>query len=177
MMNTNPFLFCYRKGEINMSLNKEVIEKNLDYIRETMRTNTDEFLIAFFLYEINGTKKEELTEDMINSVYLALEEFEYYYDEGLRDNIRSIKTEIDKSRFKDSLTNYIDKCTEEEWKLLLDNYNIRDVENYMGEVRNNVEEAVMEEFEDADKEQQEGLLSFFDKYNPIDKEEEEELEK
>ena len=40
-----------------MSLNKEVIEKNLDYIRETMRTNTDEFLIAFFLYEINGTKK------------------------------------------------------------------------------------------------------------------------
>lgn len=142
-----------------------------------MRTNTDEFLIAFFLYEINGTKKEELTEDMINSVYLALEEFEYYYDEGLRDNIRSIKTEIDKSRFKDSLTNYIDKCTEEEWKLLLDNYNIRDVENYMGEVRNNVEEAVMEEFEDADKEQQEELLSFFDKYNPIDKEEEEELEK
>lgn len=94
-----------------MSLNKEVIEKNLDYIRETMRTNTDEFLIAFFLYEINGTKKEELTEDMINSVYLALEEVEYYYDEGLRDNIRSIKTEIDKSRFKDSLTNYIDKCT------------------------------------------------------------------
>ena len=89
-----------------MSLNKEVIEKNLDYIRETMKTNTDEFLIAFFLYEINGTKKEELTEDMINSVYLALEEFE-----------------------------------------------------------------------DADKDQQEELLSFFDKYNPIDKEEEEELEK
>ena len=47
----------------------------------------------------------------------------------------------------------------------------------MGEVRNNVQEAVMEEFEDADKDQQEKLLSFFDKYNPIDKEEEEELEK
>ena len=69
-----------------MLLNKEVIEKNLDYIRETTKTNRNEFLIAFFLYEINETKKEELTEDMINSIYHILEESEYYYDEELLIN-------------------------------------------------------------------------------------------
>ena len=89
-----------------MSLNKEVIEKNLDYIRETTKTNRNEFLIAFFLYEINETKKEELTEDMINSIYHILEESEYYYDEELRNNIRSIKTKTDKTQFKDLLNNY-----------------------------------------------------------------------
>lgn len=158
-----------------MLLNKEVIEKNLDYIRETMKTNRNEFLIAFFLYEINETKKEELTEDMINSIYHILEESEYYYDEELRDNIRSIKTKTDKTQFKDLLNNYIDKCTEEEWKLLLNNYNIKDTENYIGEVRNNIEKAVIEEYEDADQDLKNDLFYFFYKHS-VDKEEEE-LEK
>ena len=148
-----------------MSLNREVIEKNLDYIRETTKTNRNEFLIAFFLYEINETKKEELTEDMINSIYHILEESEYYYDEELRDNIRSIKTKTDKTQFKDLLNNYIDKCTEEEWKLLLNNYNIKDTENYIGEVRNNIEKAVIEEYEDADQDLKNDLFYFF--YNSL----------
>ena len=158
-----------------MLLNKEVIEKNLDYIRETTKTNRNEFLIAFFLYEINETKKEELTEDMINSIYHILEESEYYYDEELRDNIRSIKTKTDKTQFKDLLNNYIDKCTEEEWKLLLNNYNIKDTENYIGEVRNNIEKAVIAEYEDADQDLKNDLFYFFYKHS-VDKEEEE-LEK
>jgi len=75
-----------------MSLNKDAVEKNLDFIREAYRTNSQEFIIAFFLYEINGTKKEELTEDMINSVERILDETEYWYDDLMRDKIRNIKT-------------------------------------------------------------------------------------
>ena len=97
-----------------MSLNKDAVEKNLDFIREAYRTNSQEFLIAFFLYEINGTKKEELTEDMINSVERILDETEYWYDDLMRDKIRNIKTEILKNQLSDSLTNYIDNCTDQE---------------------------------------------------------------
>ena len=160
-----------------MSLNKDTISKNLDYIREAYRTNSQEFIIAFFLYEINGTKKEELTEDMINSVEKILEETEYWYDDLMRDKIRNIKTEILKNQLSDSLTNYIDNCTDQEWNKLLNEYNVHDEENYMGEVRENLEEAIMEYFDDEELEKQEEMLEFFKKYDFIEKEKEEELER
>ena len=47
-----------------MALNKDAVLKSSDYIREAYRTNSQEFIIAFFLYEINGTTKEELTEEL-----------------------------------------------------------------------------------------------------------------
>ena len=160
-----------------MSLNKDAVENNLDFIREAYRTNSQEFLIAFFLYEINGTKKEELTEDMINSVEKILDETEYWYDDLMRDKIRNIKTEILKNQLSDSLTNYIDNCTVQEWNKLLNEYNVSDEENYMGEVRENLEESIMEYFEDEELENQEEMLEFFKKYDVIEKEQEEELER
>ena len=160
-----------------MSLNKDAVEKYLDYIKEAISTNSQEFIIAFFLYEINGIKKEEITDDMINSVDSILEDKEYYYDEQLRDRISNIKIEMLNDKLRDSLNNYIDKCTPEEWEKLISDYNIMDTENYMGEVRESLEEAVVEEFEVADEEQQEGLLKFFSKYDVIEKEQEEELER
>ena len=47
----------------------------------------------------------------------------------------------------------------------------------MGEVREEMEEAVISEFEDADEERQEEILTFFSKYDTIEKEQEEELER
>ncbi len=160
-----------------MSLNKDAVLKSLDYIREAYRTNNQEFIIAFFLYEINGTKQEELTQDMINSVEKILDETEYWYDDLMRDKIRNIKTEILKNQLSDSLTNYIDNCTDQEWNKLLNEYNVHDEENYMGEVRENLEEAIMEYFEDEELEKQEEMLEFFKKYDVIEKELEEELER
>lgn len=160
-----------------MSLNKDAVEKYLDYIKDAISTNSQEFMIAFFLYEINCIKKEEITEDMINSVDSILEDTEYYYDEQLRDRISNIKTEMLNDKLRDSLNNYVDKCTTEEWEKLISDYNIMDTENYMGEVRESLEEAVVEEFEVADEEQQEELLKFFSKYDVIEKEQEEELER
>ena len=151
-----------------MSLNKDAVEKYLDYIKEAISTNSQEFIIAFFLYEINGIKKEEITDDMINSVDSILEDTEYYYDEQLRDRISNIKIEMLNDKLRDSLNNYIDKCAPEEWEKLISDYNIMDTENYMGEVRESLEEAVVEEFEVADEEQQEGLLKFFSKYDVIE---------
>ena len=160
-----------------MSLNKEVVLKNLDYIREAYRTNSQEFIIAFFLYEINGITKEELTQDMIDSVEKILDETEYWYDDLMRDKIRNIKTETLKNQLSDSLTNYIDNCTDQEWNKLLNEYNVSDEENYMGEVRENLEESIMEYFEDEELEKQEEMLEFFKKYDVIEKEQEEELER
>ena len=160
-----------------MSLNKEAISKNLDYIREAYRTNSQEFIIAFFLYEINGITKEELTQDMIDSVEKILDETEYWYDDLMRDKIRNIKTETLKNQLSDSLTNYIDNCTDQEWNKLLNEYNVSDEENYMGEVRENLEESIMEYFEDEELEKQEEMLEFFKKYDVIEKEQEEELER
>jgi len=160
-----------------MSLNKDAVLKSFDYIREAYRTNSQEFIIAFFLYEINGITKEELTQDMIDSVEKILDETEYWYDDLMRDKIRNIKTEILKNQLSDSLTNYIDNCTDQEWNKLLNEYNVSDEENYMGEVRENLEESIMEYFEDEELEKQEEMLEFFKKYDVIEKEQEEELER
>ena len=160
-----------------MSLNKEVVLKNLDYIREAYRTNSQEFIIAFFLYEINGMKKEEITEAVINKVDHILDETEYYYDESMRDKIRNIKIELLKEKLSDSLNNYIDNCTDQEWDKLLEEYNVHDEENYMGEVRENLEETIIEFFVDEELEKQEEMLEFFGKYDVIQKEQEEELER
>ena len=160
-----------------MSLNKEVVLKNLDYIREAYRTNSQEFIIAFFLYEINGMKKEEITETVINKVDHILDETEYYYDESMRDKIRNIKIELLKEKLSDSLNNYIDNCTDQEWNKLSKEYNVSNEENYMGEVRENLEESIMEYFEDEELEKQEEMLEFFKKYDVIEKEQEEELER
>lgn len=160
-----------------MALNKDAVLKSSDYIREAYRTNSQEFIIAFFLYEINGITKEELTQDMIDSVEKILDETEYWYDDLMRDKIRNIKTEILKNQLSDSLTNYIDNCTDQEWNKLLNEYNVSDEENYMGEVRENLEESIMEYFEDEELEKQEEMLEFFKKYDVIEKEQEEELER
>ena len=160
-----------------MTLNKEIVLKNLDYIREAYRTNSQEFLIAFFLYEINGMKNEEITEDIINQMDNILDRTEYYYDETMRDKIKNIKTEMLKEKLNDSLNNYIDNCTDQEWEKLSNEYNISDEENYMCEVREEMEEAVISEFEDADEERQEEMLTFFSKYDISEKEQEEELER
>ena len=160
-----------------MALNKDAVLKSSDYIREAYRTNSQEFIIAFFLYEINGITKEELTQDMIDSVEKILDETEYWYDDLMRDKIRNIKTETLKNQLSDSLTNYIDNCTDQEWNKLLNEYNVSDEENYMGEVRENLEESIMEYFEDEELENQEEMLEFFKKYDVIEKEQEEELER
>lgn len=160
-----------------MSLNKDAVSKSLDYIREVYRTNSQEFIVAFFLYEINRITKEELTQNMIDSVEKILDETEYWYDDLMRDKIRNIKTEILKNQLSDSLTNYIDNCTDQEWNKLLNEYNVSDEENYMGEVRENLEESIMEYFEDEELEKQEEMIEFFGKYDTIEKEQEEELER
>ena len=160
-----------------MALNKDAVLKSSDYIREAYRTNSQEFIIAFFLYEVNGITKEELTQDMIDSVEKILDETEYWYDDLMRDKIRNIKTETLKNQLSDSLTNYIDNCTDQEWNKLLNEYNVSDEENYMGEVRENLEESIMEYFEDEELEKQEEMLEFFKKYDVIEKEQEEELER
>lgn len=76
-----------------MALNKELVEKNLNLIREAYRNGNQEFIIAFFLYEINEMKKEDITEDIINKVDSILDETENYYDEDMRDSIKNIKVE------------------------------------------------------------------------------------
>lgn len=176
MKNTNPFYFVIEK-ENNMALNKELVEKNLNLIREAYRNGNQEFIIAFFLYEINEMKKEDITEDIINKVDSILDETENYYDEDMRDSIKNIKVEMLQDKFTDSLTNYIDNVTEQEWKKLLKEYNVLDLENYMGEVRRKIEERIMIEFEYAEEERQEEMLMFFSKYDDITKEQEEELER
>ena len=47
----------------------------------------------------------------------------------------------------------------------------------MGEVRENLEESIMEYFEDEELEKQEEMIEFFGKYDAIEKEQEEELER
>lgn len=158
-----------------MALNKELVEKNLNLIREAYRTGSQEFIVAFFLYEINEMKKEDITEEVINKVDHILDETENYYDESMRERIRYVKTELLKEKFRNYLNNYIDNCTDREWNKLLKEYKISNRENYMGEVRKNMEEVVMADFED--EETQEEMLIFFSKYDDIEKEQEEELER
>lgn len=158
-----------------MALNKELVEKNLNLIREAYRTGSQEFIVAFFLYEINEMKKEDITEEVINKVDHILDKTENYYDESMRERIRYVKTELLKEKFRNSLNNYIDNCTDREWNKLLKKYKISNRENYMGKVRKNMEEVVMADFED--EETQEEMLIFFSKYDDIEKEQEEELER
>lgn len=157
-----------------MSLNRKIVENNFDYIREAIRKNSQEFLIAFFLYEITGIKKEEITDDIINSVDSILEETDCYYDERLHDRIVNIKTEVLDDKLRYSLNNYIDNCTDQEWNYLLNEYNISDDEDYMGEVREDMEDSIIEDFNDAEEEKQEKLLKFFSKYDSKEKEQEQE---
>ena len=68
-------------------------------------------------------------------------------------------------KMEDLLTDYIDNCTDKEWEELLNNYNIEDEENYMGEVRENAEETIMAMFENSTEEEQAEMLRFFGKYS------------
>lgn len=78
----------------------------------------------------------------------------------------------------DLLTNYVDNCSAKEWANLLKKFNVIDQENYMGEVREKLEDAVMGTFEYLEKEEQEKLFKMFKKYElKQEPEQEEELEK
>lgn len=153
-----------------MSLNKELVEKNFDYIEEAIKVNNREFFVALFLYDVVGVEKDEITEDIIKYVHNVLDETEHYYDENLRDNILRAKTDKLIQQLEFLVDNYIEKCTTEEWEELLDEYNILDVENYMGEVRENLEEAITEDYRSSDNEEKQKIINRLSKYITKEKE-------
>lgn len=65
---------------------------------------------------------------------------------------------------RNTITNYLDNCTDEEWKKILNDYCIEDIENYMGESREKIEETIIECFKDMDKESIESEINRYSKY-------------
>ena len=65
---------------------------------------------------------------------------------------------------QNTITNYLDNCTDEEWKKILNDYCIEDIENYMGESRKKIEETIIECFKDMDKESIESEINRYSKY-------------
>ena len=65
---------------------------------------------------------------------------------------------------RNTTTNYLDNCTDEEWKKILNDYCIEDIENYMGESREKIEETIIECFKDMDKESIESEINRYSKY-------------
>ena len=65
---------------------------------------------------------------------------------------------------QNTITNYLDNCTDEEWKKILNDYCIEDIENYMGESRRKIEETIIECFKDMDKESIESEINRYSKY-------------
>lgn len=73
------------------------------------------------------------------------------------------------NNFDEIIKNYIDKCSIEEWEKLLNEYNIDDTENYMGEVRQNLEESIKEIYNSISNKEQIKMLNYFSKYEDIEK--------
>jgi len=69
------------------------------------------------------------------------------------------------------IDNYIENCTDEEWKELLDKYNIDNEENYMGELREKIEEAILQDYLQLSFKEQVEMLIFFEKYRNKDEKE------
>lgn len=65
---------------------------------------------------------------------------------------------------QNTITKYLDNCTDEEWKKILNDYCIEDIENYMGESRRKIEETIIECFKDMDKESIESEINRYSKY-------------
>lgn len=73
------------------------------------------------------------------------------------------------NNFDEIINNYIEKCNQEEWGELLNEYNIDNTENYMGEVRQNLEETIKEIYNSLSYKEQIKMLNFFSKYEDIEK--------
>lgn len=73
------------------------------------------------------------------------------------------------NNFDEIINNYIEKCNQEEWGELLNEYNIDNTENYMGEVRQNIEESIKEIYNSLSYKEQIKMLNFFSKYEDIEK--------
>lgn len=75
------------------------------------------------------------------------------------------------------IDNYLENCSEKEWKKLLSKYNIEDNENYIGEVREKVENAIYQDYINSTFKEQVKMLTFFEKYKNLEKEKQEKNEK
>lgn len=73
------------------------------------------------------------------------------------------------NNFDEIINNYIERCYQEEWEELLNEYDIDNTENYMGEVRQNLEEAIKEIYNSSSYKEQIKMLNFFSKYEDIEK--------
>ena len=74
------------------------------------------------------------------------------------------------------LDNYFLGCTDKEWEELLDKYCVHDEENYMGEVRDKLGEAIINEYENLSELERSKKRDFFSKYLGKDKETQQEYE-
>lgn len=73
------------------------------------------------------------------------------------------------NNFDEIINNYIERCHQEEWEELLNEYDIDNTENYMGEVRQNLEESIKEIYNSLSYKEQIKMLNFFSKYEDIEK--------
>lgn len=109
-------------------------------------------------------EKNDIDDEMINLVYEAIEKYDSIYNDSLRDNVddkRDEKYLLDLTKYID---NYCENCTDQEWKSLLDDYCIDDQENYIGEVRTNLNYAIEEKFRDSDLYDRRKMLEYFKKH-------------
>lgn len=67
-------------------------------------------------------------------------------------------------KLNDVINKYIDNCNDTEWERLLSEYSINNQENYMGEVRNNLIEAIIESNRDKNNKELNEIIAKYSKY-------------
>lgn len=143
------------------------------------------------IYSISATSettKEELSNkfkillsDIYNKykIYSRENRLDFVYNEleMERKNYTDIEKEVD---LYELIDNYCENCTDKEWEELANDYCISEDENYMGEVREKLEEAIIEGYKSSNQEEKEQLINRLSKYMTKEKEyneQEEELER
>lgn len=132
--------------------------------------------VASYTFSADNMNEKEIIstfKTMLNDIYVKYGTYnksnrlDFTY-KGLIEDRKSYTKKNDNKKLlatlQDALSNYIDNCTEDEWKKILNDYCIEDNENYMGEVRTKLEEVVLDSFNDMDKESIEMEINKYSKY-------------
>lgn len=131
---------------------------------------------AIYSFNANDMTNEEIFDTFIKmldeiynnyGIYNKNNRLDFTFKELKEDRKSYSKHQNNKKILEDlqnTITNYLDNCTDEEWKKILNDYCIEDIENYMGESRKKIEETIIECFKDMDKESIESEINRYSKY-------------
>ena len=120
-------------------------------------------------------KFKELLKDIYEkySIYSKENRLDFVYNEYEIERKNYDKLIENKIDLYELIDNFCESCTDKEWDELLKQYCISDNENYMGEVRKNIEEAIITDYNSSSEEDKRKIINQLNRYVNQEKTEEE----